>query len=76
MAEPEVLARVDLDLCVGNAMCRDAAPLVFREGENGQSYVADPRGDSPEAILRAAEDCPVGAISVIATDTHEILFPC
>lgn len=68
-----VIVRVDDDICVGNAMCRAVAGSVFVAAENGQSVVADQDAAPLEAILEAAANCPVGAISVEDAETHEHL---
>jgi ferredoxin len=65
---------VDRTLCVGNATCIRTAPRVFRHNEDRQSVVVDPAGDPPEAVLDAAESCPVSAIRVEDADTGEVLF--
>ena len=65
---------VDHNKCVGNAMCEQYAPNVFGLNEERQSYVMDPAGDSVEAVLEAAENCPVTAITVEDADTGEVLF--
>jgi ferredoxin len=66
---------VDLNLCVGNAMCETFAPKVFVLNEDRQSQVADPEADTMENILEAAENCPVSAITVVDEETGETLFP-
>ena len=66
-----ITVHVDHDVCIGNAMCRAAAPSVFVTDHNGQSVVTDPAGAPLETILTAAADCPVGAIFVEDTDTGE-----
>ena len=66
---------VDLDICVGNAMCETFAPKVFVLNDDRQSTVADPNGDTFENIMEAAQDCPVSAITVIDDETGETLFP-
>ncbi len=66
---------VDLDICVGNAMCETYAPKVFVLNDDRQSTVADPNADTEENIMEAAQDCPVSAITVIDDETGEILFP-
>lgn len=71
----KVRARVDHDLCVGNATCIRIAPKVFALNENRQSHVVDPDGDAAERILEAAENCPVSAIIVEEAQTGERLFP-
>ncbi len=65
---------VDYNKCVGNAMCEQYAPNVFGLNEARQSYVKDPEADSLEAVLEAAENCPVTAIMVEDADTGEVLF--
>jgi ferredoxin len=67
--------RVDQQVCVGNAMCETFATRTFRLNDNRQSEVVDPAGDSEEAILEAAENCPVSAIFVEDAETGEKLFP-
>ena len=66
---------VDLDICVGNAMCETYAPKVFVLNDDRQSTVADPNADTFENIMVAAQDCPVSAITVIDDETGETLFP-
>ena len=66
---------VDLDVCVGNAMCETYAPKVFVLNDDRQSTVADPNADTFENIMEAAQDCPVSAITVIDDETGETLFP-
>jgi ferredoxin len=67
--------RIDHNTCVGNAMCETFAPNVFRLNDNRQSEAIDPFGDSEEKILKAAENCPVSAITVEDAETGEQLFP-
>ncbi len=66
---------VDLDICVGNAMCETYAPKVFVLNDDRQSTVADSNADTFENIMEAAQDCPVSAITVIDDETGETLFP-
>ena len=66
---------VDLDICVGNAMCETYAPKVFVLNDDRQSTVEDPNADTEENIMEAAQDCPVSAITVIDDETGETLFP-
>jgi ferredoxin len=66
---------VDHQACVGNAMCETIAVATFRLNENRQAEAVDPLGDRLEAILEAAENCPVSAIHVEDAETGEPLFP-
>ena len=71
----KVRVSVDLDICVGNAMCETYAPKVIVLNDDRQSTVADPNADTFENIMEAAQDCPVSAITVIDDETGESLFP-
>lgn len=71
----QINIEVDLDVCIGSAMCRATAGTAFVEGPEGKSVPGDPGGDPREAILEAAELCPSGAITVRDADTGEILAP-
>ena len=66
---------VDHNVCVGNAMCTTIAPKVFALNDNRQSEAVHPEGDSLAQILKAAENCPVSAITVEDVETGEKLFP-
>lgn len=66
---------VDPKVCVGNAMCEAIAAACFRLNENRQSEAINPKGDSAELILEAAENCPVSAIHVEDEETGEKLYP-
>jgi ferredoxin len=66
---------VDHRRCVGNGTCLTIAPAVFAHDASRQSVVVDPAGDPPEAVLEAAETCPVSAIRVEDAETGERLFP-
>jgi len=47
-------ARVDHDVCVGNATCRAAAPKVFVAVSSRQTVVADPEAERLETGLETA----------------------
>ncbi len=65
---------VDHNKCVGNLMCEQSAPNTFGFNEERQSIVKDPAGDPEDAVIQAATDCPVSAITVEDADTGEVLF--
>ena len=71
----KIKARVNPDLCVGNAMCVVIAGEVFKLNAARKSEVIDEDSASGEAALEAAGACPVGAITVIDADTGGQLFP-
>tara|TARA_B100001146_G_C15901546_1_gene314743 strand:+ start:267 stop:509 length:243 start_codon:yes stop_codon:yes gene_type:complete len=66
---------VDLNVCVGNAMCETFATNTFALNDDRQSSVANPDGDPEEMVLEAAENCPVSAITVSDAESGEQLFP-
>ena len=66
---------VDLNVCVGNAICPHIAPKSFGLNDDRQSQVLDPNGEAREVVLEAAEACPVSAITVVDAETGEELFP-
>jgi ferredoxin len=66
---------VDLNVCVGNAMCETFATNTFALNDDRQSSVANPDGDTEDVVLEAAENCPVSAITVSDAETGEQLFP-
>ncbi|MCI0846654.1 MAG: ferredoxin [Chloroflexi bacterium] len=72
---PKLRLSVDLNVCVGNAMCETFAPKVFVLNDDRQSEVADAEADTLENIMEAAENCPVSAITVVDDETGETLFP-
>lgn len=59
----KIIARVDRDVCIGNAMCRALAPDVFKPTTGGQSMAVDSPVD-PETAQEAADNCPVAAIDI------------
>jgi ferredoxin len=75
MPATRIAVVVDHDRCVGNRMCSALAPGAFRVGENGQSDPYNPEGESLEAILDAAGNCPMMAIRVSDAESDELLFP-
>ena len=55
---PKLRISVDLDLCVGNAMCETFAPKVFVLNDDRQSQVADAEADTVEEVAASEEDEP------------------
>ncbi|KUJ37257.1 ferredoxin [Streptomyces albus subsp. albus] len=66
---------VDRGICVGSGMCAHAAPEAFRLDATRRSRPARPRTPGSEAVLAAAEGCPVEAITLRLTPTGEPVFP-
>jgi ferredoxin len=71
---PGKIARivVDPDVCIGSAVCIDAAPGVFQLNDQSLSTVVDPEGASEAEIFEAAEGCPTGAISLYDAEGNQI----
>ena len=66
---------IDLNVCVGNAMCPHLAGKTFALNDDRQGKVIDPDGDTRENVMEAAEACPVSAITVIDGESGDQLFP-
>jgi ferredoxin len=66
------IAVVDPDECSAHGDCVEIAPQVFRlDGD-----VAEVIGTGPEELLlEAAEACPAVAISIVARDSGETIYP-
>ena len=64
IAPNKTSASVDHDICVGHAGCRRIAPTAFRRTPVGQSEFVDIHSESDAAIVEAADNCPVAAITV------------
>jgi ferredoxin len=63
------------DVCIGSGVCAGTAPRHFRLGDDHRSYPVDSPVEPDEAILGAAESCPVEAILVTDADTGETVEP-
>ncbi|MFI9006523.1 ferredoxin [Actinosynnema sp. NPDC053489] len=58
---------VDRGACLGTGMCTSIAPDHFRL-EGGTSRPVDPNVDPDDAVIDAAESCPMEAILVRSAD--------
>jgi ferredoxin len=66
---------VDRDLCAACDICRETAPATFEIDAGAKASVKNPEGDPRDVILRAADGCPMSAITVHDGDTGEQLVP-
>ncbi|WP_435970386.1 ferredoxin [Streptomyces sp. Qhu_M48] len=66
---------VDRSVCIGSGMCVNHAPDGFRLDTARQSHPREPEADAGEALLAAAEGCPVEAILITLADGGEPVFP-
>jgi ferredoxin len=58
---------IDRDLCSGYGICETLAPDVFELGDDGIAIVREGVSED-EAVLRACNDCPMGAISFVQVE--------
>jgi ferredoxin len=70
-----ITIEVDRDLCFGFGDCVDSAPGVFELDDENKSVVVDPDAQDRDAIILAAQDCPVDAIFIVDQDSGEQLYP-
>ena len=61
---------IDRSLCSGFGSCVDAAPELFRIGDDGIAVALVEESDVP-AVLEAARSCPMGAIALLAEQGQE-----
>lgn len=66
---------VDRSVCIGSGMCVGGAPHDFTLDSGRKSYPVHEVTDSSEAIMDAAESCPVEAITIVDAETGEAVFP-
>jgi len=56
------MVKVDSDKCIGCSMCAGLCPETFVMGASGKAEVI--KNDVTDCAKNAAENCPVGAITV------------
>lgn len=58
---------VDFDLCLATGGCAHQAPEVFELRDDGMLHVVNdnPPETMREAVQRAVDYCPTGAISIV-----------
>jgi ferredoxin len=66
---------VDRDTCIGDGLCCDDAPETFELDDEQKAVVKNPPGDTKDAIIEAASNCPVDAIKVEDKKTGKQLWP-
>ncbi|MEV0599514.1 ferredoxin [Streptomyces sp. NPDC050315] len=66
---------VDRGVCIGSGLCASAAPGGFRLDTARQSHPVTDEVDAQEAVLAAAEGCPVEAIVITEANSGEAVFP-
>lgn len=66
---------VNTKKCQSYKRCMAVAPAVFGIGDEGKATVLHSDGAPQDEVVKAARSCPYRAISVIAEETGEQLFP-
>ena len=62
---------IDAKICCGTTNCVEEAPEAFDMDERGVAHLKNPAA-SDEELLRAAEACPVGAISLFDSQGRRV----
>jgi ferredoxin len=62
-------------MCVGSGMCVGHAPAAFELASGRQSSPKVAEVDPDDAVLEAAENCPVEAITITVAVTGAAVFP-
>ena len=58
-------AKVDPDICIGCGLCVDICPQVFKMNDDkAVAFVDVVPKEAEESCKKAADDCPVTAITV------------
>jgi len=59
--------RIDEELCEGNGLCQQAAPTVFRVGEDDRArlLIERPPDDLRAQVELAVRRCPRQALSIV-----------
>jgi ferredoxin len=65
---------VDRHTCIASGMCTGVAPDHFVLEGDGSHALAD-EVDQDEAVIDAAESCPVEAIKVFSVASGELVSP-
>lgn len=64
--------RIDRDLCVGFGDCIAEAPAAFTLDEGGIVVFAEPERVDRAALIRAADSCPVDALTIVDADGRRL----
>ena len=60
---------VDREVCMGSGLCIVYAPNTFVHDDEPKAVVANPTGDTLDAIRIAVEACPTGALSLVEDES-------
>jgi ferredoxin len=67
--------RVDRDACTGSGLCLGTAPEHFALGPDRRSRPVAPDVGPDDAVVAAAECCPMQAIEVVDARTGRTVAP-
>jgi len=70
--DPVFRVEIDRDLCSGFASCVAEAPEIFQLDDSGTATLLQPVTDD-KRVLKAAEDCPMAAITVFDAASGELV---
>jgi ferredoxin len=62
---------IDEASCVGQGDCMELVPTVFQVDDCARVIGTGP----DDLVLAAAKECPVGAISIVDSETGEQVYP-
>ncbi|ALG07494.1 ferredoxin [Kibdelosporangium phytohabitans] len=74
MSDTQWRLEVDRHLCISSGMCVGIAPDHFELEGDGSHATADVV-DQDEAVVDAAESCPVEAIRVLSAASGDLVAP-
>jgi len=61
----KLVPKIDVDKCIGDAVCEAMCPDVFEMGDNDKAYVINPDGCGDLCDCEEAADaCPTDAITL------------
>jgi len=70
-----LIITIDRDACAACDICRETAPNTFEIDAEAKARVVNPDGDPRDVVLKAADNCPMLAITVRDAPTGEQLVP-
>ncbi|TCO50789.1 ferredoxin [Actinocrispum wychmicini] len=74
MSDTQWRLEVDRHTCISSGMCAGVAPDHFELESDGSHALVDVV-DQDEAVIDAAESCPVEAIKVFMAGSGELVAP-
>ncbi len=66
--------KIDRDVCIGLGNCVAYAPTAFALDKENKVYLLDEKSVDEKTLMKAAESCPVNAITIEDDEGHQ-LYP-